>query len=204
MSDITERQKELLNFIVSSIREDSMPPTLSEMADALKLKSKNAVVKLLKSLEDKGYIRRDTTARGIKVLDALGKSLQKGMVSAPLVGTVAAGMPILAEEHIEEWVNLPTSLVRGRKDVFLLRVRGESMINAGIYPNDLVIVNPVKEVQNREIVVALLEGEATVKRFVRVNSRAYLKAENPKFPNIYPQSDWTIQGKVVGVIRNLD
>ena len=192
---ITPRQKDLLEFIVSSIRENHVPPTISEMAGGLKVKSKNAVAKLLKELEEKGYIKRDATARGIRVLDSLGRSLQKGLVSIPL---------ILAEEHIEEWVNLPTSLTRGRRDVFMLRVRGESMIGAGIYNNDLVIVYPTKDIKNGDMVVALIEGEATVKRFVKVSTRTYLKAENPKFPNIYPAGEWTIQGKVVGVIRNIE
>lgn len=204
MSEITRRQKELLDYIVSSIRDKGLPPTISEMAKSMRVKSKNAVSKLLKELEEKEFIERDATARGIKVLDSLGKSLQKGMVSVPLVGEVPAGMPILAEEYIEDWVNLPTTLTRGRKDVFLLRVRGESMIEAGIHNNDLVIVYPTKDIKNHDIVVALIEGEATVKRFVRVSGRAYLKAENPKFPNIYPSSEWTIQGKVVGVIRQID
>lgn len=201
---ITPRQKDLLEFIVSSIRENHVPPTISEMAGGLKVKSKNAVAKLLKELEEKGYIKRDATARGIRVLDSLGRSLQKGLVSIPLIGEVPAGSPILAEEHIEEWVNLPTSLTRGRRDVFMLRVRGESMIGAGIYNNDLVIVYPTKDIKNGDMVVALIEGEATVKRFVKVSTRTYLKAENPKFPNIYPAGEWTIQGKVVGVIRNIE
>lgn len=204
MKEISPRQKELLDFIIASIRDNNLPPTLSGMAKALKVKSKNAVAKLLKELEDKGYIERDATARGIKVLETMGKSLQKGLISVPLVGEVPAGMPILAEETIEDWVNLPTTLTRGRKDVFLLRVRGESMVNAGIFNNDMVIVYPTKDIKNGDIVVALIEGEATVKRFVKVNSRTYLKAENPKFPNIYPLVEWTVSGKVVGVIRNLD
>jgi repressor LexA len=120
------------------------------------------------------------------------------------VGEVAAGMPILAEEHIEEWINLPTSLVKGRKDIFLLRVRGESMINAGIFPRDLVVVQSTKAVKNKDIVVAILEENATVKRFVQEGSKTYLKAENPNFPDIYPEGEWSIQGKVVGVIRSID
>jgi repressor LexA len=110
----------------------------------------------------------------------------------------------MAEEQIEEWVNLPQTLVKGRRDVFLLKVRGESMINAGIYEGDLVIVRPAKEAKNNDIVVALLHDEATVKRLIFVKNRAYLKAENPDFANIYPKEEWTIQGKVVGVIRNLE
>ena len=122
----------------------------------------------------------------------------------PLLGHIQAGSPHLAEEQIEEWINLPTSLIKGRRDVFLLKVRGDSMINAGIYEGDLVIVRPTRDVKNNDIVVALLHDEATVKRFIQIKNRAYLKAENPDHKNIYPKEEWMVQGKVVGVIRNLE
>lgn len=201
---ITERQKELLKFIVQQIRDHSLPPSLSEMADHLGVKSKNAIAKLLTSLEDGGYIATNGKARGIQVLNSLTDSLQKGLIRVPVLGSVQAGSPHLAEEFIEEWVNLPQTLIKGRRDVFLLRVRGDSMINAGIHEGDLVIVRPTKEVRNNDIVVALLHDEATVKRFVQIKNRAYLKAENPDYPNIYPKEEWMVQGKVVGVIRNLE
>jgi len=203
-NDITSRQKELLSFIVKQIREHSLPPSISEMATHLKVKSKNAVAKLLDALESEGFIRTSGKARGIEVLKSLGESLQRGLISVPLVGSVQAGSPHLAEENIEEWINLPQSLVKGRRDVFLLRVRGDSMINAGIFEGDLVIVRPTKDVKNNDIVVALLHDEATVKRFIQIKNRAYLKAENPDYKNIYPKEDWMVQGKVVGVIRNLE
>lgn len=202
--DITERQKELLQFIIRQVREHNLPPSISEMASFLKVSSKNAVAKLLNALEDAGYVKTDGRARGITILDALGEALEKGMIRVPVLGRVQAGSPHLAEEQIEEWVNLPQTLVKGRRDVFLLKVRGDSMINAGIYEGDLVIVRPVKDAKNNDIVVALLRDEATVKRLIYVKDRAYLKAENPDYANIYPKEEWTIQGKVVGVIRNLE
>ena len=202
--EITERQKQLLNFIIKQVREHNLPPSISEMAVYLKVKSKNAVAKLLESLEDNGFIKTSGKARGIEVLKTLGESLQKGFIQIPLLGNIQAGSPHLAEEHIEEWINLPHNLVKGRRDVFLLRVRGDSMINAGIYEGDLVIVRPTKEAKNNDIVVALLHDEATVKRFIQIKNRAYLKAENPAYKNIYPKEEWMIQGKVVGVIRNLE
>ncbi len=202
--EITDRQKELLQFIVNQIREYSMPPSISEMATYLKVKSKNAVAKLLDSLEEQGFIKTNGKARGIEVLNALGESLVKGLVAVPLVGNVQAGSPHLAEEQIEEWINLPQTMIKGRRDVFLLRVRGDSMINAGIFEDDLVIVRPTKDVKNNDIVVALLHDEATVKRFIQIKNRAYLKAENPDYKNIYPKEEWMVQGKVVGVIRNLE
>lgn len=201
---ITERQKELLKFIVQQIRDHSLPPSISEMADHLGVKSKNAVAKLLDSLEDGGYIATSGKARGIQVLNSLTDSLQNGLVRVPLLGSIQAGSPHLAEEYIEDWVNLPQTLIKGRRDVFLLRVRGDSMINAGIHEGDLVIVRPTREAKNNDIVVALLHDEATVKKFVQIKNRAYLKAENPDYPNIYPKQEWMVQGKVVGVIRNLE
>ncbi len=201
---ITQRQKELLEFIVHQVREYSMPPSLSEMAEHLGVKSKNAVAKLLTSLEEGGYIETNGKARGISVINSLSESLEKGLVRLPVLGSIQAGTPHLAEEFVEEWINLPQSFIKGRRDVFLLRVRGDSMINAGIHEGDLVIVRPTREAKNNDIVVALLHDEATVKRFVQIKNRAYLKAENPDYQNIYPKEDWMIQGKVVGVIRNLE
>ncbi len=203
-SELTDRQRELLSYIVKQVRERSLPPSVSEMATFLKVKSKNAVAKLLEALEVSGHIRTSGKARGIEILDSLGESLIAGFVKVPLLGSIQAGQPHLAEEQIEEWVNLPQSLLKGRRDVFLLRVRGDSMVNAGIHEGDLVIVKPQKTALHNEIVVALLHDEATVKRFIQIKDRAYLKAENPKFKNIYPRSEWTVQGKVVGVIRNIE
>ena len=202
--NITNRQKELLQFIIKQIREYNLPPSFSEMATHLKIKSKNGVAKLLNSLQREGYIKTNGKARGIQVLKTLGESLEKGLVAVPLLGGIQAGSPHLAEEHVEEWINLPQNLVRGRRDVFLLRVRGDSMINAGIFQDDLVIVRPTREVKNNDIVVALLHDEATVKRYIQIKNRSYLKAENPEYKNIYPKEDWMVQGKVVGVIRDLE
>ncbi|MBU6447312.1 transcriptional repressor LexA [Patescibacteria group bacterium] len=204
MQELSEKQTKLLKFIINEIREHNLPPSVSEMAAFLKVKSKNAVSKLLNQLEEKDYISVSGKARGIKVLNAIGESIQKGIIQAPILGSIQAGLPTLAEENIEDWINLPQTLVKNRQDVFLLRVRGDSMKNAGILEGDLVIVKPVKEPKNNDIVVALLHDEATVKRFIKVQNRAYLKPENENYKNIYPQNEWTVQGKVVGVIRNLE
>lgn len=201
---ITERQKELLSFIIKQVREYNLPPSLSEMAEFLKVKSKNAVAKLLDGLEEQGYVKSSGKARGIEILETLGESLQRGLIRVPILGHIQAGSPHLAEEHIEDWINLPSTLIKGRRDVFLLRVRGDSMEGVGIYEGDLVIVRPTKEVKNNDIVVALLNDEATVKRFIQIKNRAYLKPENPKYKDIYPKEEWMVQGKVVGVIRNLE
>ena len=180
MSDITKRQKELLEHIISSIRDNSMPPTISQMAKSMGVRSKNAIVKLLKELQDKGYIKRDSSARGIKVLQSLGRSLQKGISLVPVLGDVPAGGPMLTD------------------------VYGDSMINAGIFNNDLVVVCPTKEVKNNDIVVGLIGQEVTVKRLVKSAGKTYLKAENPKYKDIYPEGEWSVQGRVIGVIRQLN
>jgi repressor LexA len=202
--DLTDKQRQLLEFIISEIREKSIPPSISEMAKYLKVKSKNAVSKLLDQLESKNYIEVSGKARGVHILDSIGQSLQKGMFNAPILGSIQAGMPMLAEENVEDWINLPQTLTKNRRDVFLLRVRGDSMKDAGIFEDDLVIVKPTKDAKHKDIVVALLHDEATVKRFIKIQNRAYLKPENEKYKNIYPQDEWTVQGKVVGVIRNLE
>src|SRR3989338_8265583 len=201
---LSSRQKQLLDFIKETVQENGFPPTLSKMARALRVKSKNAVAKLLRSLEDQDFIKRDGTARGIQIKDEFGNDIRAGAVPVPVLGTITAGQPIMVEQNIEEWVNLPNSLVKNRKDVFLLQVKGDSMVGAGILEGDLVIVRPTREVKNRDIVVALLHDEATVKRFMEISGRKYLKPENPKYQNIYPQDEWTVQGKVVGVIRELE
>jgi len=204
MSNITARQKQLFDFIKQEIQTRGIPPTISQMAKALKVKSKNAIAKLLRSLEDQGLVKRDGTARGIQVRDEFGNEVIAGLYSVPLLGTVPAGGPIVVEEHVEEWINLPSSLTRGRRDVFLLQVRGDSMEGAGILEGDLVIVKPTREVRSGDIVVALLRDEATVKRFIEIRGRRYLKPENKKYENIYPEDEWTVQGKVVGIIRQLE
>lgn len=208
MEDLTPKQKQLLDLLTDTVRNEGLPPSFSEMASSLKLKSKNAISKLLKALESKGYIRRSGKARGIEVLNPEGDAMGLGMISLPLIGRVTAGLPMLAEEQIEDWLNLPASLVRGRKDVFLLRVMGMSMKDVGIMDKDLVIVKQQKIAEPNDIVVALLDDEATVKRLVKgkpgEGSAFYLKAENKEYPNIYPEHEWSIQGKVIGVIRRME
>ncbi len=204
MNELTPKQKNLLEYLSEEIRTKGLPPTISEIASALRLKSKNGVAKLLSALEGKGYIRKSGKARGIEVLNQEGEPLSRGMMSIPLLGRITAGIPMLAEEQVEDWLQLPVSLIRGRKDMFLLKVQGMSMKDAGILNGDLVLVKQQKLAEVNDIVVALLEDEATVKRLVKKESKYFLKAENKEYPNIYPEHDWSIQGKVVGVIRRYE
>jgi repressor LexA len=204
MDNLTPKQKKLLDLLSDEIRTKGLPPSISEIASSLKLKSKNGVVKLLKALEAKGHIERSGKARGIEVLNSEGEPVSRGLVSIPLLGRITAGLPMLAEEQIEDWLNLPTSLVSGRKDVFLLKVQGLSMKDAGILDGDLVLVKQQHDSNPNDIVVALLHDEATVKRLIKKDNKFYLKAENKDYPNIYPKDEWSIQGKVIGVIRKMD
>ncbi len=204
MDELTPKQKQLLDLLTDEIRTKGLPPSFSEIMKSLKLKSKNAVAKLLKILETKGFIKRSGKARGIEVLNPDGEPMGLGLISVPLLGRITAGLPMLAEEQIEDWLNLPVSLIRGRKDVFLLKVQGMSMKDAGILNGDLVIVKQQKIADINDIVVALLDDEATVKRLVKKDGRFFLKAENKEYPNIYPEHEWSIQGKVIGVIRRLE
>lgn len=203
MKELTPKQHKLLEYLIDEIRSSGLPPTVSEMAESLKLKSKNAIAKMLNALEEKGYIKKSGKARGIEVMDQEGSPVSRGMMNVPLLGRITAGLPMLAEEQIEDWLSLPTSLIRGRKDVFLLKVQGMSMKDAGILNGDLVIVKQQKLAEINDIVVALLEDEATVKRLVKKDNRFYLKAENKEYPNIYPEHEWSIQGKVIGLIRHM-
>lgn len=204
MDELTPKQKKLLELLSDEVQKKGLPPSISEIASSLRLKSKNSVAKLLRILEAKGFIRRSGKARGIEVLNPEGEPMGLGQISIPLLGRITAGLPMLAEEQIEDWLNLPTSLVRGRKDVFLLKVMGLSMKDAGILDSDLVLVKQQKIAEVGDIVVALLEDEATVKRLVKKDGRFFLKAENKEYPNIYPEHEWSIQGKVIGVIRRYE
>jgi repressor LexA len=202
MKELTRRQQAVLEFISQYIGHHEYPPTYQEIADAFDIVSKHGVVRHLVALERKGYITRgDTLARSIRIIHPQYMPASE-TVQVPLVGRVSAGYPILAEENIENYVMLPRTLVKSEGRYFALRVHGDSMINAGILDGDMVVVQSANTAQTGEIVVALIGDEVTVKRLVAQNSQKYLKAENPNYPNIFPQNEWSIQGKVIGLIRD--
>lgn len=202
MKGLTKRQEKILQYISDYIVDHGYPPSYQDIADAFGIVSKNGVVRHLTALIRKGYIEKtDTSARSIRIIDQKYQS-SDNMMNVPLIGRVAAGFPILAEENIEDYVAVPRKIIKTEGRYFALRVQGDSMLNAGIHDGDLVIVRSEDRGTNGDIVVALLEDEATVKRFVSKGKQQYLKAENPDYPDIHPQQEWRIQGKVVGLIRD--
>lgn len=203
MKKLTEKQKQILELIGRHVKERGFPPTMQELADELGIRSKNAIFKHLASLESKGFIQRHGggTARGITVLHPMGLPHQAHADNVPVLGRIAAGAPILAEQNIERYVAVPDYLTGGGGSYFALRVQGDSMIDAGIYEGDLVIVRSTQQAANGDIVVALTGEEATVKRLMLSGDSMYLKPENPAYAPIPLSQAWSIQGKVVALIR---
>ena len=208
MEPLTEKQQAVLEFIEKYQLNNGKSPTLREMREHLGVSSDNSVLKHLEALRAKGYINKDETPRGIGLLDSVREKLSSSVVSIPLLGSVPAGGPVLSEEYIENWIGIEGSLVRGLKDSFMLRVTGTSMIDAGIYEGDMVIASAKMEPKNGDIVVALIDGGNTLKRFVREGGRAYLRAENSSYVDpvtgsveILPVEELMIQGVVTGLVR---
>jgi len=201
--DLSQRQTKILEFIKQEIRKKGYPPAVREIGEAVGLLSSSTVHGHLQTLEDKGYIRRDPTKpRAIEILDSSSEALEmKKVVQVPIVGRVTAGEPITAVENIEGTFPLSADLVR-QDNVFMLRVQGESMIEAGILDGDFIIVRQQNEARNGEIVVALIGDEATVKRFYKERTLIRLQPENSAMEPIYSQ-DVSILGKVVGVFRTI-
>ncbi|MGH1361973.1 MAG: transcriptional repressor LexA [Calditrichia bacterium] len=205
MKGLTNRQEEVLKFISEYLSEYGYPPSYQEIADNFGIASKHGVVRHLEALIRKGYLEKTgTTARSLRIVDKRYQAPPPGsIINLPLIGQVSAGHPILAEQNIDEYVSIPRNLIKTEGNYFTLRVRGDSMINAGIMDGDLVIVKSANVSEANQIVVALIDGEVTVKRLIDDGGQRYLKAENPAYEDIRPQGDWNIQGKVVGLIRNV-
>lgn len=205
-SDISDRQKQILELIYETVQRRGYPPSVREIGEAVGLSSPSTVHSHLSALVEGGYLRRDATKpRAIEVIDTGGDGeLRRAPVrDVPLVGRIAAGSPMLAEEDIEEIFPLPTELV-GNEPVIMLRVQGDSMINAGIFDGDLVVVRRQPDARNGELVAALINGEeATVKRFRREGDRVLLIAENPAYEPIVLTAGVEIVGKVVAVLRTV-
>ena len=199
--DLTNRQKEIFDFIKRYLRKHGYPPTVREIGKALGLHSPSTVHAHLAKLEASGLLRRDPSKpRAIELMvDKVKRAVRPG---TPLVGNVAAGAPILAEENIEDYLQVPSVIGGEDDDDYVLRVRGDSMIGAGILEGDYVVVRPAQTASNGEIVVALIEDEATVKRYFKERNGIRLQAENPDYEPIRSK-DAKVLGKVVGVFRKV-
>ena len=197
---ISKKQLEILEYIKSQILERGFPPAVREICEAVNLKSTSSVHSHLETLEKNGYIRRDPTKpRAIEILDDSFNLTRREMVNVPIVGQVAAGEPILAQENIENYFPIPTEFMPNNQ-TFLLKVKGESMINAGILDGDMVLVEQASTASNGDMVVALIEDGATVKTFYKEEGIFRLQPENDSMDPIIV-SEVTILGKVIGVFR---
>ena len=197
---ITEKQRQILEYIKDEILKRGYPPSVREICTAVHLKSTSSVHAHLSSLEENGYIRRDPTKpRAIEIIDDEYSLTRREMVNVPIVGTVTAGSPILAHENIEDYFPMPVEFLPNAV-LFMLKVRGDSMINAGILNGDTVIVEQRSNAKNGDMVVALIEDSATVKTFYKENGRYRLQPENDTMDPIYCDHV-EILGKVIGLVR---
>ncbi|MCI7027744.1 MAG: transcriptional repressor LexA [Eubacteriales bacterium] len=198
MRDASEKKMQILDFIRREIDDKGYPPSVREICLAVGLKSTSTVHAHLNRLEEEGYIRRDATKP--RALELTDTATVRGR-SVPLVGRVTAGMPILAQQNIEEYYMLPQNLVGG-DEVFILSVQGESMIEAGILDGDFVIVRRQSHAENGDIVVAMIDDEATVKRIFYEKTRVRLQPENSAMQPIYAR-DVTVLGRVIALFRQM-
>ena len=197
---ISAKQQEILDYIKSQILERGFPPAVRDICEAVHLKSTSSVHSHLETLEKNGYIRRDPTKpRAIEILDDSFQMLRRETANVPIVGRVAAGEPLLAEQNIEDYFPISTEFLPNNQ-TFLLKVRGESMINAGILDGDYVLVEQRQTANNGEMVVALIEDGATVKTFYKEEGVIRLQPENDTMDPIIAR-DVMILGKVIGVFR---
>lgn len=198
--ELSKRKREILEYIKETILKKGYPPSVREIGEAVHLKSTSSVHMYLDALEQSGYIRRDPAKpRTIEILDDDFALTRREVVNVPEIGTVAAGAPILAQENIVDYMPIPVEMLPN-KEIFMLKVKGDSMIEAGILNNDRVIVARQADAQNGDIVVALLDDSATVKRFYKEKRHFRLQPENSSMdPILTDQVE--ILGKVIGVFR---
>lgn len=198
---ISRKQEEILNYIKEEILNRGYPPTVREICETVHLKSTSSVHAHLETLEKNGYIRRDPSKpRAIEIVDDQFNLTRRETVNVPIIGTVAAGVPILATENIENYFPVPAEYMPN-KPVFMLRVKGESMINIGIHSGDLVLVEQQNDAKNGDIVVALIQDSATVKTFYREGDHIRLQPENDSMEPIIVYSDLEILGKVFALFH---
>ncbi len=196
----SNKQMEIYEFIKNQVKVKGYPPSVREICAAVGLSSTSTVHGHLERLEKKGLIKRDATKpRTIEIIEnSLGK---KEMINIPIIGTITAGIPILAVENVEDTFPLPVDYVKSNKELFMLRVSGESMIEAGILDNDLCIIEKTNSAENGDIIAALIDNEATLKKFFKEKDHIRLQPENKSMKPIIV-SDCQVLGKLVGLYRN--
>lgn len=203
---LTPKQKIVLEFIEHYQMKNGASPTVREMRDFMKLKSDGFVVYCTTQLVKKGYLKQEFgvrrgTPRGIKLMDSVQERLDSPVIKIPVLGTVPAGGPQGREQYAEDWFSFGEGQIKNPENSFMLRVHGDSMIDAGIFEGDFVIVSASKKAKPGNIVVALVDGGSTVKRYIVEHGKPCLHAENPNYKNIYPESEMQIQGVVIGLLR---
>ena len=198
---ISKKQQEILDYIKNEILNRGFPPAVREICEAVNLKSTSSVHAHLEALEKNGYIRRDATKpRAIEIIDDNFNLVRREVVNVPLIGTVAAGQPILAVENIEGYFPIPAEIMPNAQS-FMLKVKGESMVNAGILDGDYILVEQQTTANDGDMVVALVDDSATVKTFYKENGYYRLQPENDSMDPIIIHGDIQILGKVFGVFR---
>lgn len=199
--ELTKRQQQVLDFIINYLKKIGYPPTVREVGNEFKISSKGAYDHLI-AIEKKGYIRRSPTKpRAIEIMDFVYGRISGPMVEIPVVGKVAAGEPLLATQNIERILSLSADMIRA-EEPFALKIKGDSMIGAGILEGDYVIVKKQPSAEQGDIVVALIGDDATVKRFYKTDDHVRLQPENPTMEPIITK-DVVILGKVVGLFREM-
>lgn len=208
IKNITKRQLEALNIIYKNIESSGFPPSLADLREALKVASNQSVINFLKVLENSGYIKREEgLARGLKILpkgyNALGVDPQ-----APVVGDSSCGPFVEAIQEVGKWISLPGTIwkndvTESEEKLYIIQIHGDSMINAGIFDGDMLLIKQSREYKNGDIVVARGDDGTTVKRFVAENKKSYLKPENPAYKNIPFYEDLFLDGKVIANLTTL-
>lgn len=198
---ISKKQQEILDYIKSEIINRGFPPSVRDICEAVHLKSTSSVHSHLETLEKNGYIRRDPTKpRAIEIIDDTFNLTRREMVNVPLLGKVAAGQPLLAVENIESYFPVPAEYMPNAQ-IFMLKVQGDSMVNAGIFDGDYILVEQKNVASNGEMIVALVEDSATVKTFYKEDGYYRLQPENDYMDPIIVHDELSILGKVIGIFR---
>jgi repressor LexA len=201
---LTKKQEQILQYILDYVQKEGYPPSIREIGRDFSIGSLRGVTVHLDALERKGYICRSNTPRSIKVVHPAFQT-ENRMTLLPILGNIAAGIPIQAQEHVEDMIPIPTEMVRNVNGAFVLRVKGDSMIGDGIFQDDLVVIRPQATANQGDLVAALLGDEATVKRIDFSNKGVKLIASNPSYEPIpVEQEDARIIGRVIGLLRDYD